>query len=430
MPRPGRRGATRRPLRSAADAGQAAIEYLGVTVASALIVLAIMGGFPEVRTAIVDALDRAACTLTFGDDCEGPADGEPVVPIGAVVDPEAPRPELEEATDATGAVALGEGVETRFADEPLTGAGSETCFASSRGCAKAPQGAILDEGTSACEEGVEVAPGQTLTCRNGLPVLDLDFDGVADHRDPFYTTPEGEELQWYRQERTDFNEDGIADAAQPGAFSYGINRLYRPGVNGVFCELSPDVEDQLNCAPPPEYMANILGQQSLPLGEGLERASVFVPLPGGALLNLARRLGGPLAKAAKPLLESLPSLLRRAPRSGLKALPADVRALATRNITNSGETVIGHFPGYIHKARSRKASYFDVGKRWDDLDDAQRWAANKHFLDEIAAKGDTVLLATPRREIQAGTFTAREVQYLTREKGYRFVNEGTLVPRG
>jgi hypothetical protein len=113
-------GTGRRPGR---ERGQAAIEYLGVTVASALVVLAIAAGFPEVRTAVADALDRAACTLTFGDDCEDPAEGEPVVPLGQLVDPSAPRPELWEANTGTaGTLAL------------QTGDAGATCLASTAGC--------------------------------------------------------------------------------------------------------------------------------------------------------------------------------------------------------------------------------------------------------------------------------------------------------
>lgn len=56
-------------------------------------------------------------------------------------------------------------------------------------------------------------------------------------------------------------------------------------------------------------------------------------------------------------------------------------------------------------------------------------SANDHFLDIIAARGDRVLLATAKKEIRPGSPLAHEIQYLTREKGYRWVNQWSLRPR-
>ncbi len=49
------------------------------------------------------------------------------------------------------------------------------------------------------------------------------------------------------------------------------------------------------------------------------------------------------------------------------ALSAQHRALALQNLTDSGDTVLGRYPGYIDKANSRGASYFDIGDEWDRL---------------------------------------------------------------
>jgi RHS repeat-associated protein len=112
-----------------------------------------------------------------------------------------------------------------------------------------------------------------------------------------------------------------------------------------------------------------------------------------------------------------------------KTLPTDVARLAEANITNSGRTVLGHHPGYIAKARARGDSYFDIGKRWDDLSDAQREAVNRRFLDRIADRGDQVVLAQPKTKIAPGSWTAREIQYLIRERQYRWVNQWSLRPK-
>lgn len=56
------------------------------------------------------------------------------------------------------------------------------------------------------------------------------------------------------------------------------------------------------------------------------------------------------------------------PSSNLVAtntLSARHRALALQNMTDSGDTVLGRYPGYINKANSRGASYFDIGDEWD-----------------------------------------------------------------
>jgi hypothetical protein len=114
---------------------------------------------------------------------------------------------------------------------------------------------------------------------------------------------------------------------------------------------------------------------------------------------------------------------------GVSGLSDEVVGLATRNITNSGDTVLGHFPGYITKASSKGASYFDIGDAWNGLTPSQRWAANTHFLDTRIAAGDRVLISVAKGDIRPGSYLAQEVQYLT-SNGYRWTNQWSLVPRG
>jgi hypothetical protein len=115
---------------------------------------------------------------------------------------------------------------------------------------------------------------------------------------------------------------------------------------------------------------------------------------------------------------------------GAGGLSDEVRRLAEANITDSGDTVLGSYPGYITKANSQGASFFDIGDAWNALTPAERTAANNHFLDVIAGRGDRVLLSTSKTEIQAGTALADEIAYLTGQKGYVWVNQWSLKPGG
>ena len=103
----------------------------------------------------------------------------------------------------------------------------------------------------------------------------------------------------------------------------------------------------------------------------------------------------------------------------------ELRALAEANITNSGKTMLGHYPGYITKATAKGASYFNIGKAWDSLTQAERLAANSHFLDKIAAAGDQVLLSVPKGQIKAGSWLEWEIKYLE-SKGYKWINQWSL----
>gem|GEM_PF-6308577 len=110
------------------------------------------------------------------------------------------------------------------------------------------------------------------------------------------------------------------------------------------------------------------------------------------------------------------------------SLPDDIKRLSAQNITSSRVTVLGHVDtGYIQKALKRKASYFDIGSKWGQLSETQRIAANKHFLDLIADKGDQILLSVPKGKIRPSSYLMDEIEYLTKEKGYRWINQWSLV---
>lgn len=60
------------------------------------------------------------------------------------------------------------------------------------------------------------------------------------------------------------------------------------------------------------------------------------------------------------------------------------------------------------------------------ITDAQRWAANKRFLDTAIANRDQIVLATPRPNIRYPSALADEIGYL-RLNGYDWADDVTLV---
>jgi hypothetical protein len=111
-------------------------------------------------------------------------------------------------------------------------------------------------------------------------------------------------------------------------------------------------------------------------------------------------------------------------------LSPEVKSLSEAHLTNSGDTVLGSYPSYIGKANARGASYFDIENKWNALRSSERAAANNHFLDIISARGDRVLLSTPKSKIRAGTQLSNEVKYLQTQKVYRWINQWSLRSGG
>lgn len=110
-------------------------------------------------------------------------------------------------------------------------------------------------------------------------------------------------------------------------------------------------------------------------------------------------------------------------------LPDNVINLTNDNLTNTGETVLGHYSdGYIDLAQERGSTYFDIGDAWYTMSSAQRWSANKRILDAAVATGDHVVLATSRTAIRTGSTLSIEIAYL-RANGFVWVEE-TLMELG
>jgi hypothetical protein len=86
--------------------------------------------------------------------------------------------------------------------------------------------------------------------------------------------------------------------------------------------------------------------------------------------------------------------------------------LALANLSSSGVTILGHHPGYTNAAKDIGASHFDIGPLWNELDDAERWKLNEHFLTKVAERRDTVVVWTPPDERMPGRVLTRELDFL------------------
>jgi RHS repeat-associated protein len=90
-----------------------------------------------------------------------------------------------------------------------------------------------------------------------------------------------------------------------------------------------------------------------------------------------------------------------------------------------GVSVLGHASdGYVSVAKTIGARHFNVPtKFWEAMSPAEQWAANTRFLDRLIARGDTAVLATQASAARAGSFFARELEYLS-ARGYTLSSDG------
>lgn len=84
--------------------------------------------------------------------------------------------------------------------------------------------------------------------------------------------------------------------------------------------------------------------------------------------------------------------------------------------------VLGSYPQYIAKAIEIGASFFQIPMdAWDNMTEAQRWAANTAFLDQAIANGATFLVESAKA-IRDSSFLYREIQYLL-DHGYKWLED-------
>jgi RHS repeat-associated protein len=164
-------------------------------------------------------------------------------------------------------------------------------------------------------------------------------------------------------------------------------------------------------------------------GEKDEKLKQFVAGTGEVLkdaaetciLNKVGEAGGAALGSLGPYLDDM---FRRGLESGL---PEDILDLMKKNITDSGEAVLGPNGLYQPLAQQLGASYFDIGDRWGALKAMkQEWTANELFLDILASRGDKFTLAIPGSQAREGSYFEQELKYLQEKWHYHYTSPTTL----
>ncbi len=92
-------------------------------------------------------------------------------------------------------------------------------------------------------------------------------------------------------------------------------------------------------------------------------------------------------------------------------------------------TVLGKYPQYIEEANKIGGNRFDIPTEfWDKMNDAEKWTANKKFLDRAIDRGDEFKLATPFNAENANGFFKKEIEYLL-DQGFKLNEDGTKIYR-
>jgi RHS repeat-associated protein len=117
-------------------------------------------------------------------------------------------------------------------------------------------------------------------------------------------------------------------------------------------------------------------------------------------------------------------LLLLADESGLgtaakATMKGDARGAALASIA-----VIGPYPQYLKLANTLNAKRFSIPmKVWNRMSDAERWAANKKFLDRQIANKTTFALATHIDDVDDASTLSKEIDYLLKN-GYEVSEDG------
>lgn len=89
--------------------------------------------------------------------------------------------------------------------------------------------------------------------------------------------------------------------------------------------------------------------------------------------------------------------------------------------------VLGNYPEYLAYADTLGAKKFFIPEaRWRQMNDKERWLANKKFLDDAIMNGDAIFLATRIREKRPDEYFQRELNYLFK-KGYHLSKNGSRL---
>lgn len=79
----------------------------------------------------------------------------------------------------------------------------------------------------------------------------------------------------------------------------------------------------------------------------------------------------------------------------------------------TNQTVLGSWPTYLTTAEKMKGQALNMPPEvWEKMSQAERWAANKRFLDKAIYRGDQFFLATDPFFAEPASWYAKELQYL------------------
>ena len=109
-------------------------------------------------------------------------------------------------------------------------------------------------------------------------------------------------------------------------------------------------------------------------------------------------------------------------RGNPKKLISDVADVAAPRTT-----VLGKYPKYINDANDIGGNKFDIPTEvWNNMTDAEKWTANKKFLDRAINRGDDIMLSTPFDPEKTTGYFRKEVDYLM-SQGYKLNEDGTRL---
>ena len=92
--------------------------------------------------------------------------------------------------------------------------------------------------------------------------------------------------------------------------------------------------------------------------------------------------------------------------------------------------VLGKYPAYVNQGAVTGARTFSMSDdAWNALSPAEQWARDQQFLDDAISRGSEIHLATDLTPSNLTGFSAREIEYLSKQ-GYVPDASGTQMVKG
>ncbi|MGH7676523.1 MAG: RHS repeat-associated core domain-containing protein [Gemmatimonadales bacterium] len=157
----------------------------------------------------------------------------------------------------------------------------------------------------------------------------------------------------------------------------------------------------------------------------------FVPIAGDAIDIIGAAVGRDLLTGEEigglGIAATIVGTVLGSGRLGREALK--VPAKAKKWITVLGK-YDGPEGGYVDLAHRLGGNLFNIDPAdWARMTPRQRWAWNKSFLDDVARRGDDIVLNVPIDSIDPKSTLGKELRYLMDKWGYEVVDRYTLRRR-